>query len=38
MSITGDSYNNNDTGSNGNEIIAYYEKSVCFLVLRPINN
>ena len=30
MSIIEDSYNNNDTGTNGNEIIAYNEKNVCF--------
>ena len=30
MPITENSYNNNDTGTNGNEIIAYYEKSECF--------
>ena len=34
MSITEDSYNNNDIGTNGNEIIAYY----VFLVLHPITN
>ena len=30
MSITEDSYTNNDTGTNDNEIIAHYEKNVCF--------